>query len=288
MSSTYRIKRRWTGAVGAPSTMLSGELAYNGLDDTLYLGYGDDGAGNATSIKAIGGDGIIVTLTGAQTIAGIKTFSSSPIVPTLSPGDNSTKVASTAYVDAAVTGGTLGAQSAFTTLANNTSGSAVPTAVTAANMKVMLSLDQVNNTTDAAKPVSTATTTALALKANLAGPTFTGVPAAATATLGTNTTQLSTTAFVQAAVAALINGAPGTLNTLKELADAINDDASYATTLTTALATKLTAASNLSDVASAATARTNLGLGTMATQAAGAVAITGGTIDGVIIDGGVF
>lgn len=46
-------------------------------------------------------------------------------------------------------------------------------------------------------------TTADALKANLAGPTFTGVPAAPTAAPGTNTTQLSTTAFVTAAIAAL-------------------------------------------------------------------------------------
>lgn len=47
-----------------------------------------------------------------------------------------------------------------------------------------------------------ASTSALALKADIASPTFTGTPAAPTATVGTNTTQLATTAFVQAAVVA--------------------------------------------------------------------------------------
>ncbi len=61
--------------------------------------------------------------------------------------------------------------------------------------------------------------------APLAGPTFTGVPAAPTATLGASTSQLATTAFVANAVTALLDGAPGALDTLNELAAALNDDA---------------------------------------------------------------
>ena len=53
-----------------------------------------------------------------------------------------------------------------------------------------------DNTSDLNKPLSTATTNALALKANLASPTFTGTPKAPTAAKNTNTTQLATTAYV--------------------------------------------------------------------------------------------
>lgn len=70
---------------------------------------------------------------------------------------------------------------------------------TPAQVKTALALDSVDNTTDAGKPVSTATQTALNLKADLAGPTFTGVPAAPTASAATSTTQLATTAFVTTA-----------------------------------------------------------------------------------------
>ena len=130
----------------------------------------------------------------------------------------------------------------------------------------MVGLGSVDNTSDTAKPVSTAQQTALDLKANLASPTFTGTvtipsgasisgfaplaspaltgtPTAPLAVTTTNTTQVATTSFVQQEITALIGGAPTALNTLTELAAAINNDASYASTLTTALALKAPLAS---------------------------------------------
>ena len=66
-----------------------------------------------------------------------------------------------------------------------------PTGVT----KSHVGLANVDNTSDASKPVSTAQQTALGLKANLASPSLTGAPTAPTAGVGTSTTQLATTAF---------------------------------------------------------------------------------------------
>ena len=83
----------------------------------------------------------------------------------------------------------------------------------------------------------------LAAKANLASPTFTGVPAAPTAAAATNTTQVATTAFVRAEVAALVNSAGATLDTLGEIATALGNDAALSTTLTNSIALKAPLAS---------------------------------------------
>lgn len=130
----------------------------------------------------------------------------------------------------------------------------------AAAQRATLGLGNVDNTADASKPISSATQTALNAKAPLASPTFTGIPAAPTADVATNNTQIATTAFVQAVVAALIDAAPGALDSLNELAAAIGDDPNFAATITNNLATKLAKASNLSDLTDASAARTNLGL----------------------------
>jgi hypothetical protein len=63
-------------------------------------------------------------------------------------------------------------------------------------VKSDVGLGNVDNTSDADKPISTAMAAALAEKAPLASPTFTGTPKATTAAADTNTTQIATTAFV--------------------------------------------------------------------------------------------
>lgn len=114
MSNTIRIKRRASGgSSGAPASLENAELAFTEVDDVLYYGKGTGGAGGtASNVIAIGGSGAFATLTSTQTISGNKTFSgtvslgSSATATTKTAGDNSTAVATTAYVDAAVTNST--------------------------------------------------------------------------------------------------------------------------------------------------------------------------------------
>ena len=78
MANVIRIKRRASGNTGAPAALKSAELAHNEVDNTLYVGKGDDGSGNATSIVALAGSGAFADLSSTQTLGGAKTFS---IVP---------------------------------------------------------------------------------------------------------------------------------------------------------------------------------------------------------------
>jgi len=114
--------------------------------------------------------------------------------------------------------------------------------------------------------------------AALASPTFTGVPAAPTAAPGTNTTQLATTAFTQAAIAALVASSPATLDTLNELAAALGDDPNFATTITNALAGKQSLDATLTALAAIVTATDKLiyatGVDTFATTTLTAFART--------------
>ena len=173
MANVIRIKRRVSGAAGAPTGLKSAELAYNMADNTVYAGYGDDGAGNATSVKPIGGEGTFAKLDSPA-------FINTPTAPTQAVDDSSTKLATTAFV--------IGQAGSATPLMDGSA--AVGTSTRFARQ-------------DHVHPSDTS-------KANLASPTFTGVPAAPTAAADTNTTQLATTAFVLAQAASTTPVALGT------------------------------------------------------------------------------
>lgn len=327
MANTIQLKRRVSGVAGAPAALKSGELAHNEVDNTVYVGKGDDGSGNATSIVPVAGSGGFLALVGTQTVGGAKTFSlvpksgqdasggtdlvrksqvdgllstkaplasptftGSPTAPTAVAGTNSTQIATTAFVNDAIVGFGAG-DMAKSTYDTDNDGK-----VDAAEIADAVPWSGITGKPTSFTPSShshsiaqiTGLQTALDAKAPLASPALTGSPTAPTATAGTNTTQIATTAFVAAAIGALIDAAPGAMDTLNELAAALGDDPNFATTVTNALAGKLSTASNLSDLPNKATSRSNLGLGSIATQAANNVAITGGAINGITLDGGTF
>lgn len=74
-----------------------------------------------------------------------------------------------------------------------------------------------------------------------ANPVFTGTPTAPTAALGTNNTQIATTAFVKTAIAALVGSAPAALDTLEELSNALSGDANLKATLLAEISKKANA-----------------------------------------------
>ncbi|WP_316176488.1 MULTISPECIES: hypothetical protein [unclassified Bradyrhizobium] len=117
--------------------------------------------------------------------------------------------------------------------------------------------------------------------ATIFSPAFTGVPTAPTALQTVNSTQIATTEYVQTAITNLIGGAPGALNTLNELAIAINGDASFSATVTAALGVRLRvdAAQGLNGTQQAQ-GRANLGLGSAALLTAGTGANNALQLDG--------
>lgn len=115
MANTLRIRRRAAGgSAGAPASLANAELAYNESDadnGILYYGFGTGGVGgSATQVVAIGGPGAFVNLSGTQTISGAKTFTgsvslgASATATTPTSGDSTTKVATTAFVQNAISG----------------------------------------------------------------------------------------------------------------------------------------------------------------------------------------
>jgi len=113
--------------------------------------------------------------------------------------------------------------------------------------KAPLASPALTGTPTAPTATSATNTTQLAttafVQAQKASPAFTGTPTSPTATAGNNTTQIATTAFVQTAVSGIVDAAPATLDTLNELAAALGDDPNFATTISTSIGLKAPIAS---------------------------------------------
>lgn len=107
-------------------------------------------------------------------------------------GTNTHTQIDTALNRLANTSGTNTGDQDLSAINSHVSSTSNPHSVT----KSQVGLSNVDNTSDANKPVSTATQTALNFKANLASPALTGTPTAPTASNGTSTAQIATTAFV--------------------------------------------------------------------------------------------
>ncbi|EFG2118145.1 phage tail protein [Escherichia coli] len=105
-------------------------------------------------------------------------------------------------------------------------------------------------------------------KAPLNSPALTGTPTTPTAPQGANSTQIASTAFVMAAIAALVDSSPDALNTLNELAAALGNDPNFATTMTNALAGKQPKNATLTALAKLATSADKLPYFTGADRAA--------------------
>jgi hypothetical protein len=202
----------------------------------------------------------------------------------ITAGDTGT-VTSTMILDGTIVNGDINASAAidWTKIAPSSTVSATELGY----------LDGVTSAIQTQLDAKLATATAASTYAPLASPALTGVPTAPTAAANTNTTQVATTAYVQTEITDLIAAAPGALDTLNELASALGNDASFSTTVTNSLATKLPLAGGTMSGAIAMGTNKITGLGTPTATGDAAtkdyadtkLALTGGTLSGALAMG---
>jgi hypothetical protein len=201
MADVIRIKRRTAGAPGAPASLANAEIAYNEVEDILYYGKGTGGTGgSATTVIPIGGPGAFAPINSPA-------LTGSPTAPTVTPAtDNSTKIATTAFVQSAISAVSSGVTSIAATDGLNASAPSGAVVIGINNNGIANGkLGQMpahtykgNNTGSSASPIDLTVAQVMTDlgAAPLNSPGFTGTPTGPTAANGTNNTQLATTAFV--------------------------------------------------------------------------------------------
>ena len=281
MPNTLRIKRS-TGS-SAPSALENAELAYAEGTNILYYGTGTGGSGgSATSIEAIGGDGYYSTLSTNQTLSGNKTFTgtvdlSSATVPSFTCSQNLIVSG-----NLTVSGTTTTVNSTTTTIADKN----LELAKGAANDSVAdgggITVDSGDgvkewkwlNASDSWTSNQSIEVAGSSLKYRIDGSDVLTKTGLGSTVVGSSLTSVGTigTGVWAGTDVAVAHGGTGA----STASDALTNlgFSAYGKTLI--------------DDSDAATARTTLGLGTMATQSNTNVNIDGGTIDGVTLDGGTY
>nr|WP_249649697.1 phage tail protein [Pectobacterium carotovorum] len=194
-----------------------------------------------------------------------------PTAPTTAQTANNTQIATTAFVKSALAALVNGSPAALDTLQElaNALGNDPHFSTTVVNAIADVKTDVANKLNAHASILD-----AHPQYAPKASPAFTGTPTAPTAASSSNDTQLATTAFVKAAVAALVNGSPAALDTLQELANALGNDPNFSTTVLNTLAGKLAKDQNGADIPDAALFRKNINVGEF-----GHTSVVLGTVD---------